>query len=296
MASKEHDLVDTGITFASGAAYGMTTVAVGQPFDTIKTVVQSSGEGTVAATRKVIAESGVIKGLWRGSLPLVLGGTFMRSAQFGCNDLARDALRDSSIPSFKIGGVVESHIVLAGMCGGLGRAVVEGPTEFFKIRQQIVAQWSYREALSGLGVTMGRNTGLFSAFVVYMDLLRPYLGDSPFVYGATCSNLAWLTVWCGPGVLSVRAAATAWRGELKLTPSMRRPRGADACTHSGRSMSLKLRDSLGATRACRRRRSWPTPSARAPSSGACSQAWSVPPSRTGPRWSSTSGSTRSSRA
>ena len=42
---------------------------------------------------------------------------------------------------------------------------------------------------------MGRNTGLFSAFVVYMDLLRPYLGDSPFVYGATCSNLAWLTVW-----------------------------------------------------------------------------------------------------
>ena len=119
----------------------------------------------------------------------------MRSAQFGCNDLARDALRDSSIPSFKIGGVVESHIVLAGMCGGLGRAVVEGPTEFFKIRQQIVAQWSYREALSGLGVTMGRNTGLVSAFVVYMDLLRPYLGDSPFVYGATCSNLAWLTVW-----------------------------------------------------------------------------------------------------
>ena len=119
----------------------------------------------------------------------------MRSAQFGCNDLARDALRDSSIPSFKIGGVVESHIVLAGMCGGLGRAVVEGPTEFFKIRQQIVAQWSYREALSGLGVTMGRNPGLFSAFVVYMDLLRPYLGDSPFIYGATCSNLAWLTVW-----------------------------------------------------------------------------------------------------
>ena len=139
MTSKDHDLVDTGITFASGAAYGMTTVAVGQPFDTIKTVVQSSGEDTVAATRKVIAESGVIKGLWRGSLPLVLGGTFMRSAQFGCNDLARDALRDSSVPSFKIGGVVESHIVLAGMCGGLGRAVVEGPTEFFKIRQQIVA-------------------------------------------------------------------------------------------------------------------------------------------------------------
>ena len=79
-----------------------------------------------------------------------------------------------------------------------------------------VAKWSYREALSGLGVTMGRNTGLFSAFVVYMDLLRPYLGDSPFVYGATCSNLAWLTVWCGPGVLTLRAATACGGGEFEV--------------------------------------------------------------------------------
>jgi len=204
----------------------------------------------------------------------------MRSAQFGCNDLARDALRDSSIPSFRI-GVVESHIVLAGMCGGLGRAVVEGPTEFFKIRQQIVAQWSYREALSGLGVTMGRNTGLFSAFVVYMDLLRPYLGDSPFVYGATCSNLAWLTVWPfdvvktqrqsgrHPGVSAPALLANAARDgalcasapvlDATSTPSTRR----DAFFHTG--------------------------------SEACCPVWSGPPSRTGPRWSSTSGYTRSSR-
>lgn len=197
MAPQEHDVVDTGITFASGAAYGMTTVAVGQPFDTIKTIVQSGkGEGAIAATRRVVAESGIIKGLWRGSLPLVLGGTFMRSAQFGCNDLARDALRDSSVPSIKIGGVVDSHVVLAGMCGGLGRAVIEGPTEFFKIRQQLVAKWSYREAFSGLGVTGARNTGLFTAFVVYLDMLRDtVIGDYSFIYGATCSNLAWLTVW-----------------------------------------------------------------------------------------------------
>jgi len=159
----------------------MTTVAVGQPFDTVKTIVQAeakggAGPGTFEVARRVVAESGVFRGLWRGSLPLVLGGTrfaasvgatrapgartrdarFMRSAQFGCNDLARDALRESGVPRVKLGGVVDSHVVLAGMCGGLGRAVVEGPTEYFKIRQQVVAEWSARQALTGFGITLAR--------------------------------------------------------------------------------------------------------------------------------------------
>ena len=41
-----HSSLDTAITFASGAAYGVTTVAVGQPFDTIKTIQQSAPAGT----------------------------------------------------------------------------------------------------------------------------------------------------------------------------------------------------------------------------------------------------------
>jgi len=151
-----HDLVDTGITFASGAAYGLTTVAVGQPFDTVKTVVQSRGGGSVEAARRVVAESGLLRGLYRGSVPLVVGGTFMRSAQFGCNDLGRDAIRASGAPRVKLFGVVDSHVVFGGMCGGLGRAIVEGPTEFFKIRQQLASGWAARDALSGLGARTER--------------------------------------------------------------------------------------------------------------------------------------------
>ena len=144
-----------------------------------------------------------------------------------------------------------------------------------------MAKWSYREALSGLGVTMGRNTGLFSAFVVYMDLLRPYLGDSPFVYGATCSNLAWLTVWPfdvfktqrqsgrHPGVSAPALLANAARDgalcasapvlDATSTPSTRR----DAFFHTG--------------------------------SAACCRGSSAVRSRTGRLWSSTRRSTRSSR-
>ena len=46
--------------------------------------------------------------------------------------------------------------VFGGMCGGLGRAIVEGPTEFFKIRQQLASGWAARDALSGLGARTER--------------------------------------------------------------------------------------------------------------------------------------------
>lgn len=146
-----HTPLDTAITFLSGACYGLTTVAVGQPFDTIKTIQQSgtSKDGIVGIGRHLWNTAG-IRGLWRGSTPLVLGGTFMRSAQFGCNDMARDFLRDSGVPRSRLLGVVDSHVVLAGMCGGMGRALIEGPTEFIKIRQQIVAAWNPAQALFGV--------------------------------------------------------------------------------------------------------------------------------------------------
>ena len=192
-----HSSLDTAITFASGAAYGVTTVAVGQPFDTIKTIQQSAPAGEresiVTIGRHVYATSG-LRGLWRGSMPLVLGGTFMRSAQFGCNDLARDALRDTSLPRFRIGGLVDTHVLVAGMFGGVGRALVEGPTEYVKIRQQILGPWRATEALRGLGITIGRNTALFAVFVCWLDLAKP-LGLHPFFYGALCSNLSWLMLW-----------------------------------------------------------------------------------------------------
>ena len=47
------------------------------------------------------------------------------------------------------------------------------------------------------GATLIRNSFLFSSFVIYMDFNKQWLGDSlgPFLSGAICSSLAWLTVW-----------------------------------------------------------------------------------------------------
>jgi solute carrier family 25 carnitine/acylcarnitine transporter 20/29 len=90
--------------------------------------------------------------------------------------------------------LVDTHVLVAGMFGGVGRALVEGPTEYVKIRQQILGPWRATEALRGLGITIGRNTALFAVFVCWLDLAKP-LGLHPFFYGALCSNLSWLMLW-----------------------------------------------------------------------------------------------------
>lgn len=61
-------------SFIAGFAYGLTSVIVGQPFDTIKTRMQTTGETSSFQTgRKLFAQEG-FQGLYRGGLPIILGG------------------------------------------------------------------------------------------------------------------------------------------------------------------------------------------------------------------------------
>ena len=101
-------------SFVAGFAYGATTVLVGQPLDTIKTlqqtslhdnkfnnastlsnhkIMESSKNGmkgkhtnvtpTIRTISKHLYATGGIPAFYRGGLPLLLGGGLMRSAQFG---------------------------------------------------------------------------------------------------------------------------------------------------------------------------------------------------------------------
>jgi len=109
-------------------------------------------------------------------------------------------------------------VLLAGIAGGLGRALVEIPTDFFKIRRQVQIDPNNKltlnvvrkKILDGSLVTIIRNTILFATFIVYVDLSKqacsagvvPSLfctkdgdGLTPFAKGAICANMAWLTCW-----------------------------------------------------------------------------------------------------
>ena len=187
-------------SFICGFAYGTTTVIVGQPFDTIKTRQQAydSKAGLISTFRSIYNAEG-IRGLYRGGVPLVMGGALMRSAQFGVYEFALSKMREQQKgpPIQKLFGVIDPQVVMAGFAGGISRGIVEGPFEYIKVRRQVQQSWKFSEVLNGSGATIFRNGFLFSSFVVYMDLTKQFIpgGLSPFLLGAFCSNMAWLTIW-----------------------------------------------------------------------------------------------------
>lgn len=195
--------------FVAGAGFGFTSVLVGQPLETIKTRCQArSSHGMATEARELFAREGV-RGLYRGSMPIFLGGTLFRSAQFGVYANALEAIQTvtrptganvtSSTSRGPMLGVLDLEVAAAGFCGGIGRGLIEGPFDFVKVRRQVDAPWRFAEAYKGTGVTVFRNALLFCAFSTYLDQSKRLLpGDAalgPFLNGALCANLAWLTIW-----------------------------------------------------------------------------------------------------
>jgi solute carrier family 25 (mitochondrial carnitine/acylcarnitine transporter), member 20/29 len=220
------------ITFAAGASYGLTTVLVGQPLDTIKVRMQglppsnnsssnaaksspsSSSSSAYRVATELFAREGVA-GLYRGGLPLFLGGSLMRSAQFGVSGSTKTWLEQVSggktAKSNLIFGILDWQVIVAGIAGGLARGLVEVPTDYFKTRRQVERSWTLdKSILDGTAVTMFRNTILYASFMVYIDfsklacqagyvptmlMTEDQQGLVPFAKGSICANLAWLTVW-----------------------------------------------------------------------------------------------------
>lgn len=206
------------VTFAAGASYGLTTVVVGQPLDTIKVRMQGMPSTAQQNAYKVGSELFYregIRGLYRGGLPLFLGGSLMRSAQFGVSGRVKHWLEEHpQLSHYKIFGLFDWQVIVAGIAGGLGRGIVEIPTDFLKTRRQVEKSWTWTHLMDGTAITLARNTVLYTAFMVYIDLSKqacragfvPSLlmnessdGLTPFAKGAICANLAWLTVWVSFG-------------------------------------------------------------------------------------------------
>lgn len=68
-----------------GVLYGTTSVAVGHPFDTVKTKMQAQSgfesQSMLRTFTKTLREQGV-RGLYRGCLPPLFGSGMFRSTQF----------------------------------------------------------------------------------------------------------------------------------------------------------------------------------------------------------------------
>ena len=70
-----------------GTTFGVTSVLVGHPFDTVKTRMQVLNYNSMGKTIKHIMKDSGVRGLYSGMLPMLLG-----SAVFVPRNLARTAL------------------------------------------------------------------------------------------------------------------------------------------------------------------------------------------------------------
>lgn len=162
---------------------------------------QSQSMSTVT---KELWKSEGIRGLYRGGLPLFIGGALQRSAQFGVNDIALKFIRSFRENHHKplkkeerLLGIIDYEVIFGGFCGGIGRGLVEAPFEFMKVRRQVDREWRFKDIYKGSGITIFRNSFLFMFFMFYIDIGNQIVpgGLTPFMTGGICANLAWLTIW-----------------------------------------------------------------------------------------------------
>ena len=190
-----------------GLAYGVSSVLVGHPIDTVKNKMQAQ-EGYEAKdalkTMFTTLRTQGILGLYRGALPQFIGSMCFRSAQFaGYHSTYNNSFMDSSFGRYELPltGGLQVRVVISGIVAGLSRAALETPIDYWKIRRQVVKEWNIRE-ITGLKVTTLSRILLLPAFFIYLEKARPYqsglFGASPvgtFFFTGLCGTAAWWTIW-----------------------------------------------------------------------------------------------------
>lgn len=115
-------------------------------------MVQTQSKSVYGTGMDIFMKEG-IRGLYRGGIPMVMGGGAMRSAQFGVNNSVLEFIKRHNLvdSDHKYLGFLRLNVVISGFCGGLARGIVETPVEFMKVRRQVARRWEWREIAGGSG-------------------------------------------------------------------------------------------------------------------------------------------------
>ena len=190
-------LFDTAL--GAGITYGVTSMVVGHPIDTIKNKMQAQegyeAKNAVNALLRTLRTQGIL-GLYRGATPQFLGSMVFRSTQFGVFDLVHSRMNNEvGCCKIPLSGGLEIRVIMGGVTSGIARAVFETPIDYWKIRRQVVQEWTLRDALSGLRVTVVSRMILLPTFFIYLDKARPcktaVFGESfqgNILYGGACAT------------------------------------------------------------------------------------------------------------
>ncbi|KAI8476486.1 MAG: mitochondrial carrier domain-containing protein [Monoraphidium minutum] len=203
------------VDYSSGAIAGMACVAVGHPWDSVKTRLQAGGGarrrgGAWACLKETLAKGGA-RGLYAGLTPRMLGGAAEAAVLMGVYSAVHAALTAEAPPgggggggggggALGLGGLPPGAAApLAGAAAGAAVSLVLGPSELIKCRMQLVGTdpaHSYRGPMDclrrllategargltrGLGATMAREVpGNAVYFSVYQALRQLLPGKPP---------------------------------------------------------------------------------------------------------------------
>ncbi|XP_068692048.1 mitochondrial substrate carrier family protein S-like isoform X1 [Montipora foliosa] len=188
-----------------GVLYGTTSVAVGHPFDTIKTKMQAQQgfehEGMIRSFARTVKTQG-IRGLYKGCIPPLWGSGIYRSTQFAVFEALYTYFNGFGRREIPLTGGLQVRVLIGGAAASTARAIIETPLELAKIRRQTGQTWEFKGLYRGFGVTWCRTMGLMCTYFILLDsgrrkfpelFRRPILG--PFLASGIAATMAWWVVW-----------------------------------------------------------------------------------------------------
>ena len=192
--------------------YGTTSVAVGHPFDTVKTKMQAQAgyesQSMIRSFVKTVRAQG-LRGLYRGCIPPLLGSGIFRSTQFAVFEACYTAM-DAPLGKVEIPFTygLQLRVLGGGLVASTARAIIETPLEYMKVRRQVQQSWRLRDVYTGFGVTWVRTLGLMTTYFILVTCVRR---------GALCVEGSLV---CGGGSCVWRGALCAEGGALCVEGSL----------------------------------------------------------------------------
>ena len=143
------------LTLISGATYGIGSIVVGHPMDTVKTKMQSQthfidSKGMKGVIKEIWNTEG-LRGFYRGASYPLFGSMIFRSLQFSIFESVYTYFDTNQKMKTEIPYTngVQPRVILGGVCASFVRSCIETPFEYAKVKKQTGQNWSIKSAYKG---------------------------------------------------------------------------------------------------------------------------------------------------
>jgi solute carrier family 25 carnitine/acylcarnitine transporter 20/29 len=193
------------LALVSGTLFGVASVVVGHPLDTIKTKMQVvekyRGFGMIQSIKQLYRSEG-IRGFYRGAVPPLIGSSMFRASQFAVFEALYTKWQHNLYFTKKIPftGDLEIRVILGGIASGTARALIECPFEYSKVRGQTHLSWKLINIYQGFTALWLRCTGTLVSYFIMVDSFRRHTNlykyeYSLFFMNGFCASVAFTIMW-----------------------------------------------------------------------------------------------------